>query len=640
MQGSEYLDELRAVCREGDLPSRIVTAAGAALLTQLTALRASEPSAADKYFAEGLDVDVWSSSIATADAPSAAYLRSAPVSFPLICVTQLAQFAASVIRLGYDSPAALLEGCLGATGHSQGVVAAAVVAGAKTWAQLESRTVTATALLFWQGLRIQQASDALRCGGVGASSPMLAVGGLREAELRKELDALNRDLRRRAEAEAELAATAAELAASAAGASVAAAAPPRAPAPQGDALTLGLVNGCFAAVCSGRATHVAALHTRLEKLRLQPGAASQARVPSSQRAPAVTLRYLRVSAPFHCPLLESAAAAAAADCARHGIAFERGDLAVPVWATDDGRDLRCGGVAAPTLAAELIALQAVRPMRWTTVLDPASARLHGVTHVLDCGPGGVAGAVRLAAKLLQGAGILVAVAGAIPLAAGAEASPAAADTSAPELAKRLLLEPGDGLDALPLYAESLLSRSAPRAVFDAALAAAPHWVRASGARIVRRPGEACLLLDTAYTRLTGRPPVLVGGMTPTTSLLGGPLVAACLRAGFTAELAAGGLPRPSIFRESVAALHALLPPGEGICINMLYLNARQWGMQVGGAGGGGASFLGRFLWILCRFACSFRWPSRCDERACLSRASRSAQGACAAESAPAPLPAC
>ena len=39
-------------------------------------------------------------------------------------------------------------------------------------------------------------------------------------------------------------------------------------------------------------------------------------------------------------------------------------------------------------------------------------------------------------------------------------------------------------------------------------------------------------LVTKFTALTGRPPIVVAGMTPTTSFNGGPLVAACANAGY------------------------------------------------------------------------------------------------------------
>jgi hypothetical protein len=68
-------------------------------------------------------------------------------------------------------------------------------------------------------------------------------------------------------------------------------------------------------------------------------------------------------------------------------------------------------------------------------------------------------------------------------------------------------------------------------------------------------------------------------MTPCTSLYGTDLVAGACNAGFHAELACGGLPRPSIFRATIQPLTRKLTPGSVIGLNMLYLNSRQWAFQ-------------------------------------------------------------
>lgn len=67
-------------------------------------------------------------------------------------------------------------------------------------------------------------------------------------------------------------------------------------------------------------------------------------------------------------------------------------------------------------------------------------------------------------------------------------------------------------------------------------------------RLIRRAVDKRMVIDTSFSRLLGRPPVMVAGMTPTTSLHGVPLVAACTNAGFYAELAAGGLSRRHLFK--------------------------------------------------------------------------------------------
>ena len=86
-------------------------------------------------------------------------------------------------------------------------------------------------------------------------------------------------------------------------------------------------------------------------------------------------------------------------------------------------------------------------------------------------------------------------------------------------------------------------------------------------------------IDTKFSRLVGKPPVIVAGMTPTTSFHGVELVAAALNAGYHAEFAAGGLSRPHIFRNKVEELTASISPGVGITINMIYINPRQWAFQ-------------------------------------------------------------
>jgi len=105
----------------------------------------------------------------------------------------------------------------------------------------------------------------------------------------------------------------------------------------------------------------------------------------------------------------------------------------------------------------------------------------------------------------------------------------------------------------------------------------PNWKEEYGPTLIRRGGQ--ILVDTKFTRLTGKPPVILPGMTPTTSFHGIDLVAACNSAGFHGELAAGGLPLPEYFTAKVSELVAKQPPGTGVTINMLYLNAYLWGFQ-------------------------------------------------------------
>lgn len=105
---------------------------------------------ADQY-PHGLDVLQWLTS-GPESLPDDDYLISAPVSFPLIGLLQLAHIKAVCMGLGVgpeDFPR--LFGSL--AGHSQGVVVAAAVATASDWASFQDAAIKAVTILFWIGSR-------------------------------------------------------------------------------------------------------------------------------------------------------------------------------------------------------------------------------------------------------------------------------------------------------------------------------------------------------------------------------------------------------------------------------------------------------------------------------------------------------
>lgn len=81
---------------------------------------------APTYYAFGLDVASWlSGAIAR---PAIPYLASVPVSFPLIGLTQLVVQYLVVCHVANLTPGELRSRISGATGHSQGIVSAIVIA--------------------------------------------------------------------------------------------------------------------------------------------------------------------------------------------------------------------------------------------------------------------------------------------------------------------------------------------------------------------------------------------------------------------------------------------------------------------------------------------------------------------------------
>ena len=92
--------------------------------------------------------------------------------------------------------------------------------------------------------------------------------------------------------------------------------------------------------------------------------------------------------------------------------------------------------------------------------------------------------------------------------------------------------------------------------------------------------DGSVKLSTKFTRLTGRSPILLAGMTPTT--VDARIVAAAANAGHWAELAGGGQVTEPIFQRRVDELGDLLEPGRAFQFNALFLDPYLWKLQVGG----------------------------------------------------------
>lgn len=86
-------------------------------------------------------------------------------------------------------------------------------------------------------------------------------------------------------------------------------------------------------------------------------------------------------------------------------------------------------------------------------------------------------------------------------------------------------------------------------------------------------------VKTAFTRLTGRSPILLAGMTPTT--VDPEIVAAAANRGFWAEMAGGGQVTDSVFSDNLAKLKGLLNPGRAVQFNAMFLDPYLWNLQFG-----------------------------------------------------------
>ena len=466
-QGVDVLDELAAlVAQRPDLAAGV--ALGSSVLSRVAASDLARSSGAYRH---GVDVRAW---VMDPDgAPEAAYLRGAALSYPLSLLAQALLWRSLWDDALADAVAA--GSILGIAGHSQGLLAAQLVAEDPSIpdAVLERHLERAAI----QGLHMSAAAT--------GRSPMAAIEGVTLGRLEPLL----------AEVNAALATASSPLAAS----------------PSPPALTIALVNTPTRVVVAGAPAALDRLHARLSDV-----AEREAGERRDGRRGGAPLRFtwspLGVDVPFHSPAL-------AAPLARFA-AWAGDDLGTPSWAPLLG------------VVGEPIRSQFVEPVRWDAVA--ASISELDPDWVLDLGPG--TAVARMTAENLRGTGIRTL----------ALASPEG---------RRVLTSPG----AAP----------ADRDVTYAALA--PRAVELPGGRVH---------LDTAYTRATGRPPVILAGMTPTT--VDAPIVAAAANAGYMTELAGGGQPDRRTFELRVEELSELLEPGREVVFNTLLLDRHLWDLHIAG----------------------------------------------------------
>lgn len=200
---------------------------------------------------------------------------------------------------------------------------------------------------------------------------------------------------------------------------------------------------------------------------------------------------------------------------------------VETWAKDAGLDAE--------LALKLASAVLVEPVDWAKqiekVLNNVNAR---ELYVLDMGPGEVLG--KLTNVLLQGSGAGVVEVGTM------NARAKASTTSAAEAE---LLRTGCWEDFAP--------------------------------RVIDTPAGKKVV--TKFSKLTGKAPVLLAGMTPTT--VDPEIVAAAANAGYWAELAGGGQVTEEVFDRHMDSLSKQLQEGATVEFNAMFMDRYLWNLQFG-----------------------------------------------------------
>ncbi|KAK9470420.1 acyl transferase domain-containing protein [Dipodascopsis tothii] len=489
----EYFDELREVY---SLYNGLVSEFVQFCASKLTVLAKDERTA--KVYSNGLDVMRWLGE--PESTPDLDYLVSAPVSLPLIGLTQLTHYAATCAVLG-KTPGELRTSLSGTTGHSQGVITAAAVSAADSWESFYEIADKTLQILFWIGCRSQQVyprtsltptvlQDSVE-EGEGKPTPMLSVRDLTRAQVQKHVDATNTHL------------------------------------PTEKHVYISLVNGARNMVVTGPSQSLYGLNLSLRKSRAPTGL-EQNRVPYSQRKLKFSNRFLPITAPFHSPYLEDAYSLILEDV--KDIVIKPSDLAIPVYDTFDGHDIRdTSAVEDSEVVPRLVKLVTSLPVNWEI------ATSFTATHILDFGPGGVSGLGVLTHRNKDGTGVRTILAGAL-------------EGTLPELG----------------YKPELFDRE------EGAVKFAIDWVKEFAPKLVKAGKKT--FVDTKFSRLLGQAPIMVPGMTPTT--VPADFVAATMNAGYHIELGGGGYFSAEAMTKALQAIEKDIYPGAGITINLIYVNPR------------------------------------------------------------------
>lgn len=242
------------------------------------------------------------------------------------------------------------------------------------------------------------------------------------------------------------------------------------------------------------------------------------------------MRFLPIGVPYHSPLLEGATERAVAAIAATESAFwAPSSLSFAVFNTFDGSDLRTAS-SPLALFTSLFSLVLREPIYWAT---KATAFPSTATHALDFGTGGASGIGSLCVRNWEGRGIRT-----IMLGNRGEG-------------------PGAGKEA-----------------WGSAVLRDARWTDKFRPRLVRT-SDGKVHIDTPFSRLLSKPPLMVSGMTPCTVRAG--FVSAVMKAGYHIELAGGGHYFETAVRDKVDEIAKLVDkPGMAVTLNCLYINQGQW----------------------------------------------------------------
>lgn len=300
-------------------------------------------------------------------------------------------------------------------------------------------------------------------------------------------------------------------------------------------IAISLVNGGRNLVVSGPPESLYGFNLTLRNNKA-PSGLDQARVPFSERKLKFSNRFLPILAPFHSHLLEPATELILADVEAESLAFNSVDLKIPVYDTYSGENFQD---ATGCVISRVTKCITQLPVHWEAATNFES------THLLDFGPGGVSGLGVLTHRNKEGTGARIIIAGALEVSVDDEYG----------------------------FKQELFNKNVDSIKW------APNWLDEYKPKLAKTKAGK-VYVDTKFSRLLGRAPLMVPGMTPTT--VNTEIVTATINAGYHIELAGGGYFHAGGMEAALKEVASLITPGSGIGINLIYVSPRmlQWGIPL------------------------------------------------------------
>ncbi len=271
--------------------------------------------------------------------PPEEYLGCAAVSIPMIQITQLAHFE-NLHRQGFDRRK-VIEFAKGATGHSQGLIPASLVAMGHADDAYYANMAQYVKYLLYLGVRAQEAypyfdptDDEIKASealGGKTPTPMVASLGATHEEIQKLVDEVNTGL------------------------------------PASEKIYISLYNSPSNRILSSFRSSLIKFHAKIKD-----------RVDSKE----LKYVYLRTTCPFHCPLMEGVRAPFEKDIQRLKFSYPGSALKIPVVSFFDGRNMQKDDEIAYKMYIDM----AINPLYWEKSMTPVKNDA-SITHIIDLGPG-------------------------------------------------------------------------------------------------------------------------------------------------------------------------------------------------------------------------------------------------------------